>query len=182
MVCFLRLLSRTITPNRRRGAAVVRAFSSEGDAHNGATDTQSDEFEDVQSKLATGAGWGDLAMKWFLQFLSIGSVVLYALLIIIDERIPDSAVENTLVSEAQPKQRRLSVWDSHLPYRSFGQDRQASLSPEPIRQENETLASKPYRQSPRQYFDHQPASDVKLTASEIDDGKQTGVLAYRRLI
>ena len=29
-------------------------------------------------------------MKWFLQFLSIGSVVLYALLIIIDERIPDS--------------------------------------------------------------------------------------------
>ena len=51
-------------------------------------------------------------MKWFLQFLSIGSVVLYTLLIIIDERIPDSAVENTLVSEAQPKQRRLSVWDS----------------------------------------------------------------------
>ena len=51
-------------------------------------------------------------MKWFLQFLSIGSVVLYALLVIIDERIPDSTVENTVVSEAQPKQRRLSVWDS----------------------------------------------------------------------
>ena len=68
-------------------------------------------------------------MKWFLQFLSIGSVVLYTLLIIIDERIPDSAVENTLVSEAQPKQRRLSVWDPYLPYRSFGQDRQASLTP-----------------------------------------------------
>ena len=108
-------------------------------------------------------------MKWFLQFLSIGSVVLYALLIIIDERIPDSPVENTLVSEAQPKQRRLSVWDSYLPYRSFGQDRQASLTPEPIHQQNEALASKPYRQSPRQYFDHQPASDAKLTASEIDD-------------
>ena len=108
-------------------------------------------------------------MKWFLQFLSIGSVVLYALLVIIDERIPDSAVENTVVSEAQPKQRRLSVWDSYLPYRSFGQDRQASLTPEPIHQQNEALASKPYRQSPRQYFDHQPASDVKLTASEIDD-------------
>ena len=30
-------------------------------------------------------------MKWFLQFLSIGSVVLYTLLIIIDERIPDSS-------------------------------------------------------------------------------------------
>ena len=66
-------------------------------------------------------------MKWFLQFLSIGSVVLYALLVIMDNRIPDSPVENALVSEAHPKQRRLSVWDSHLPYRSFGQDRQASL-------------------------------------------------------
>ena len=40
-------------------------------------------------------------MKWFLQFLSIGSVVLYVLLVIIDERIPDSTVENTVVSEAQ---------------------------------------------------------------------------------
>ena len=109
-------------------------------------------------------------MKWFLQFLSIGSVVLYALLVIMDNRIPDSPVENVLVSEAHPKQRRLSVWDSHLPYRSFGQDRQASLSPGPMRRENETLASKPYRESPRQYFDHRPASDAKLTASEIDDG------------
>ena len=108
-------------------------------------------------------------MKWFLQFLSIGSVVLYALLVIIDERIPDGTVENTLVSEAQPKQRRLSVWDSYLPYRSFGQDRQASLTPEPIHQQNEALASKPYRQSPRQYFDHQPASNDKLAASAIDD-------------
>ena len=40
-------------------------------------------------------------MKWFLQFLSLGSVVLYALLIIIDNRLPHSTVENTLVSEAQ---------------------------------------------------------------------------------
>ena len=111
-------------------------------------------------------------MRWFLKFLSIGSVVLYALLVFMDNRIPDSPVENTLVSEAQPKQRRLSVWDSYLPYRSFGQDRQASLSPGPMRQENETLASKPYKQSPRQYFDHRPASDDKLTASEIDDGKR----------
>ena len=67
-------------------------------------------------------------MKWFLKFLSIGSAVLYALLVIIDERIPDSAVQNTVVSRAQPKQRRLSVWDSYLPHRSFGQDRQASLT------------------------------------------------------
>ena len=111
-------------------------------------------------------------MKWFLQFLSIGSVVLYALLIIIDERIPDSTVENALISEPQPKQRRLSVWDTYLPYRSFGQDRQVSLTPEPIHQQNEALASKPYRQSPRQYFDHQPASDVKLTASETDNEKR----------
>ena len=109
-------------------------------------------------------------MKWFLQFLSIGSVVLYALLVMMDNRIPDSLVENALISEAHPKQRRLSVWDSHLPYRSFGQDRQASLSPGPMRRENETLASKPYRQSPSQYFDHRPPFDAKLTASEIDDG------------
>ena len=108
-------------------------------------------------------------MKWFLQFLSIGSAVLYALLVIIDERIPDSS---TVVSEPQSQQRRLSVWDSYLPYRSFGQDRQASLTREPIHQQNEALASKPYKQSPRQYFDHQPGSDVKLTASEIDDGKR----------
>ena len=32
-------------------------------------------------------------MKWFLQFLSIGSVVLYALLIMMDDRIPDSTVD-----------------------------------------------------------------------------------------
>ena len=111
-------------------------------------------------------------MKWFLQFLSIGSVVLYVLLIIIDERIPHSTVETTVVSEAQSKQRRLSVWDNYLPYRSLGQDRQASSAPKPIRHEDAVLASKPYRQSPTQYFDHQPASDVKLTASEIDDGKR----------
>ena len=112
-------------------------------------------------------------MKWFLKFLSIGSAVLYALLVIIDERIPDSAVENTVVSEAQSKQRRLSVWDSYLPHRSFGQDRQASLSPAPMRQENETLGSKPYNSSPKQYFDHQPASNYRLTASKMDDD-QTG--------
>ena len=111
-------------------------------------------------------------MKWFLQFLCIGSVVLYVLLIIIDERIPHSTVETAVISQAQSKQRRLSVWDPYLPYRSFRQDRQASLTPERIHQQNEALASKPYRQSPRQYFDHQPASDVKLTASEIDDGKR----------
>ena len=111
-------------------------------------------------------------MRWFLQFLSIGSVVLYALLIIINERIPHSTVETAVTSEAQSKQRRLSVWDSYLPYRSFGQDRQASVTREPIHQQNEALASKLYGQNPRQYFDHQPGSDVKLTASEIDDGKR----------
>ena len=108
-------------------------------------------------------------MKWFLQFLSIGSVVIYALLTIIDKRIPDSTVENTVISEAQSKQRRLSVWGPYLPYRSFGQDRQASSTPEPIHQQNEVLVAKPYRQSPRQYFDDQPASKDKLAASAIDD-------------
>ena len=70
-------------------------------------------------------------MKWFLQFLSLGSAVLYTLLVIIDNRIPHSTVEKTVVSEAQSKQRRLSVWDPYLPYRSFGQDRQPSLTTQP---------------------------------------------------
>ena len=71
-------------------------------------------------------------MRWFLQFLCLGSAVLYTLLVIIDNRIPDSTVENTVVSEAQSKQRRLSVWDPYLPYRSFGQDRHASLTTQPL--------------------------------------------------
>jgi len=102
-------------------------------------------------------------MKWFLQFLSIGSVVIYTFLIIIDKRIADSAVENAIVSEAQSNQRRLSAWGPNLPNRSLGQDRRASLTT----QQNEALALTPYRQSPRQYFDHQPASEDKLTASEM---------------
>ena len=43
----------------------------------------------------------------------MGSAVLYTLLVIIDNRIPPSTVENTVVSEAQSKQRRLSVWDPY---------------------------------------------------------------------
>ena len=42
-----------------------------------------------------------------------------------------------------------------------------------MRQENETLGSKPYNSSPKQYFDHQPASNYRLTASKMDDD-QTG--------
>jgi hypothetical protein len=110
-------------------------------------------------------------MKWFLQFLSLGSAVLYMLLVIIDHRIRDGTAENTSATEAQSNQQRLSVWGPYLPYRSFGQDRQASLTPGPIGQENEALASKPYRQSPRQYFDRQPAPGNKATASKNDDDK-----------
>ena len=62
-------------------------------------------------------------MKWFLQFLSLGSAVIYMLLVIIDNRIPDSTAENIVACEAQPNQRRLSVWGPYLPNRSFGQDR-----------------------------------------------------------
>jgi Bacterial SH3 domain len=108
-------------------------------------------------------------MKWFLQFLSIGSAVIYTLLIIIDKRIPDGTAENTVASEAQSNQRHLSVWGPYLPYRSFGQDRQASLTPEPIDLQNEALAPEPYSQGPRKYFDGQPASKDKLAASAIDD-------------
>ena len=105
--------------------------------------------------------------------MSLGSAVLYTLLVIIDNRIPDSTVENTVVSEAQSKQPRLSVWGPYLPYRSFGQDRQASLTTQPVQQQIESLAPEPNRKSPRQYFDGQPASDDKLTAAEID-GDQIG--------
>ena len=108
-------------------------------------------------------------MKWFLQFLSIGSAVIYTLLVIIDHRIRDGTAENIVASEAQPNQRRLSVWGPYLPNRSLGQDRQASLTTQPAHQQNEALAPKPYRQSPRQYFDDQPALKDKLAASAIDD-------------
>jgi hypothetical protein len=101
-------------------------------------------------------------MKWFLQFLSIGSAVIYTLLVIIDNRIPDGTPENAVASEAQSQQRRLSVWGPYLPYRSFGQDRRASLTTQAAHQQNEALVPKPYRQSPRQYLD-------KLAASATDD-------------
>ena len=108
-------------------------------------------------------------MKWFLQFLSIGSAVIYTLLVIIDHHIRDGTAENIVASEAQPKQRRLSVWGPYLPNRSLGQDQRASLTIQPAHQKNEALAPEPYRQGPTQYFDHQPALRDKLAASAIDD-------------
>ena len=98
-------------------------------------------------------------MKWFLQFLSIGSAVLYTLLVIIDYRISDGIADNTVAREAHSIQRHLSAWGPYLPNRSPGQDRQASTTTQPTHQQNAALAPKPYRQSPRQYFDDQPTSD-----------------------
>ena len=98
-------------------------------------------------------------MKWFLQFLSIGSAVLYTLVVIIDNRIPDGIANNTVAREAHSNQHRLSAWGPYLPNRSPGQDRQASTTIQPTHQQNVALAPKPYRQSPRQYFDDQPTSD-----------------------
>ena len=98
-------------------------------------------------------------MKWFLQFLSLGSVVLYTLLVIIDNRIPDGIADNTVAREAHSNQHHLSAWGPYLPNRSPGQDRQASTTTQPTHQQNAALAPKPYRLSPRQYFDDQPTSD-----------------------
>ena len=98
-------------------------------------------------------------MKWFLQYLSLGSAVLYTLLVVIDNRIPDGIADNTVASEAHSNQRRLSAWGPYLPNRSPGQDRQASTTTQPTHQQNAALAPKPYRLSPRQYFDDQPTSD-----------------------
>jgi hypothetical protein len=39
-------------------------------------------------------------MKWLLQFLSLGSVILYTLLVIINNRIPDGIAENSVAREA----------------------------------------------------------------------------------
>jgi len=108
-------------------------------------------------------------MKWFLQFLGMGSAVLYMLLVIIDHRIRDGTAENIVASEHQPKQRRLSVWDPHLLNRSPGQDRQASLTIQPTHQQNEAVAPEPYGKAPRKYFDGQPALQDKLAAVAIDD-------------
>ena len=98
-------------------------------------------------------------MKWFLQFLSLGSAVLYTLLVIIDNRIPVGIADNTVASEAHSNQHRLSAWGPYLPNRSPGQDRQASTTTQPTHQQNAALAPKPYRLSPRQDFDDQPTSD-----------------------
>ena len=98
-------------------------------------------------------------MKWFLQFLSLGSVILYTLLVIIDNRMPDGIVDNTVVSEAHSNQHPLSAWGPYLLNRSPGQDRQASTTTQPTHPQNAALAPKPHRLSPRQYFDDQPTSD-----------------------
>ena len=98
-------------------------------------------------------------MKWFVKFLSLGSAVLYTLLVVIDNRIPDGIADNTVAREAHSNQRRLSAWGPYLPNRSPGQDRQASTTTQPTHQQNAALAPKPYRQSPRQYLDDQPRSD-----------------------
>ena len=98
-------------------------------------------------------------MKWFLQFLSLGSAVLYTLLVIIDYRISDGIADNTVAREAHSNQHQLSAWGPYLLNRSPGQDRQASTTTQPTHQQNAALAPKPYRLSPRQYFDDQPTSD-----------------------
>ena len=108
-------------------------------------------------------------MRWFLQFLGIGSAVLYMLLVVIDHRIRDGTAESIVASETQPKQRRLSVWDPHLLNRSLGQDRQASLTIQPTHQQNEAVAPEPYGKAPGKYFDGQLALKDKLAASAIDD-------------
>jgi hypothetical protein len=105
-------------------------------------------------------------MKWFLQFLAIGSAVLYMLLVIVDHRIRDGTAENIVVSEAQSNQRRLSVWGPYLPNRSLGQDRRASLTIQPAHQQNEALAPEA-----RRYFVEQPALNDELSASAIDDNQ-----------
>ena len=97
-------------------------------------------------------------MKWFLQFLSLGSVILYTLLVIIDNRIPDGITENTVASEAHSNQRHLSAWGPYLPNRSPGQERQASTTTQPLISKMRPVNQRPYRQNPRQYFDDQPAS------------------------
>jgi hypothetical protein len=40
-------------------------------------------------------------MKWFLQFLSLGSAVLYMLLVFIDHRIRDGTAENTSATDGE---------------------------------------------------------------------------------
>ena len=98
-------------------------------------------------------------MKWFLQFLSLGSVILYTLLVIIDYRISDGIADNTVAREAHSNQYQLSAWGPYLLNRSPGQDRQASTATQPTHQQNAARAPEAYRLSPRQYFDGQPKSD-----------------------
>ena len=98
-------------------------------------------------------------MKWFLQFLSLGSAVLYTLLVIIGNRIPNGIADNSAAGEAHSNQHSLSAWGPYLPNRSPGQDRQATTATQPTHQQNAAREPEPYRLSPRQYFDDQPTSD-----------------------
>ena len=41
-------------------------------------------------------------MKWFLQFLSIGSVLIYTLLVIIDHRIPTARPKISSLAKLSP--------------------------------------------------------------------------------
>jgi hypothetical protein len=87
-------------------------------------------------------------MKWFLKFLSLGSAVLYTLLVVIDNRIPDGIADNTVAREAHSNQRRLSAWGPYLPNRSPGQDRQASTTTQPTHQQNAALHQNPIGRAP----------------------------------
>ena len=98
-------------------------------------------------------------MKWFLQFLSLGSVILYTLLVIIDYRISDGIADNTVAREAHSNQYQLSAWGPYLPNRSPGQDWQASTTTQPTHRQNAARAPEPYRLSPKQDFDDQRTTD-----------------------
>ena len=95
-------------------------------------------------------------MKQFLVFLSLGGAVLYTLLVIADNLIP-----NGPVVESRSTPRRLSVWGPYLPYRSMFQAQQA-----PLTAFAPSEGSSQYSERTSRSDDH-PASQDKSAASQI---------------
>jgi hypothetical protein len=102
---------------------------------------KSGEIEDVRSKIRTGAGEGNLAMKGFLLFLSLGGAALYTLLVFTDDVLQDGKAENTLAVQNQsshPVAQQLSSWGTYLPSGSPSQKPERS----PIRRSSCHLAKR----------------------------------------
>ena len=101
-------------------------------------------------------------MKWFLQFLSVGGVVIYTLLVITDDRVRGGS-ESIVVRQTPPNQS-LSAWGPHLPNRSK-EGQFLSTTPPAARQNS--VAPEEQSRRPGQHVGDEPKN--RLAASTVDE-------------